>query len=242
MFVPKDKEYDWEAIARYYDAGHTVRDCQRRFGFSNGAWDGAVARGDVRPRKQSERIHPTAARRAVAELLAQGLSYAAVARELSISRATVSYHAAQLGYPRRSECARRYDWVEVQRYYDAGHSVAECRRRFGMANRTFTEAVRRGVIITRPQAVPMADLLVAGRSRRRSHVKGRLLRSGLKPPRCEQCGIDQWRGSPIALELHHVNGDGNDNRLQNLRLLCPNCHSQTENWGGRGKGGRAEAS
>jgi 5-methylcytosine-specific restriction endonuclease McrA len=148
----------------------------------------------------------------------------------------VSYHAGELGVARKIECARRYDWAEVQRYYDEGHSVAACRRKFGMANRTFTEAVKRGAIITRPQGAPIADLLVAGRRRNRSHLKARLLRSGIKAARCDECGIDQWRDLPLSLELHHVNGDGDDNRLQNLRLLCPNCHSQTDNWGGRAKG------
>ena len=41
-------------------------------------------------------------------------------------------------------------------------------------------------------------------------------------------------GEPLNMELHHVNGDGSDNRLENLQLLCGNCHSQTDNWGGRG--------
>lgn len=238
MFVAKTK-FDWEAIRSYYEAGHTVRDCQRRFGFANGTWDTAVQRGDVQPRPRQARVHPTAARQAVAALLATGLSQAAVARRLGVTPATVSYHARALGAPTRVECARRYDWAEVQRYYDAGHSVAECRRKFGMANRTFTEAARRGAIVTRPQATPLADLLVAGRRRCRSHVKGRLLRSGLKAPRCDECALEEWRGLPLPLELHHVNGDGCDNRLENLRLLCPNCHSQTENWGGRGKRLRA---
>ena len=48
-----------------------------------------------------------------------------------------------------------------------------------------------------------------------------------------ECGIAAWRGRPLALELHHINGDGRDNRLENLTLLCPNCHSQTDSWGGR---------
>jgi transposase-like protein len=174
-------------------------------------------------------------RQAVAALMASGLTQAAIARRLGLSPATVSYHAGQLGIERRSECARRYDWAEVQRYYDEGHSIAECRRTFGMANRTFTDAVRRGDVVTRPQATPMQDLLVAGPRRNRCHLKARLLSSGLKVARCEECGIDQWRKRPIPLELHHVNGDGRDNRLENLRLLCPNCHSQTDNWGGRGK-------
>jgi 5-methylcytosine-specific restriction endonuclease McrA len=172
--------------------------------------------------------------------MATGLTQAAVARQLGLSPAAVSYHAGRLGYRRRTECARRYDWAEVQRYYDEGHSIAECRRAFGMANRTFTDAVRRGDIVTRPQAIPIQDLFVAGPRRNRWHLKTRLLNSGLKERRCERCGIDQWCEAPISLELHHVNGDGHDNRLENLQLLCPNCHSQTDNWGGRGKARRRD--
>lgn len=233
--MPADYRYDWDTIARFYEEGHSVRDCRRRFGFSNGAWDAAVKRGNVRPRPRSVRVNASAGQRAVAELLGGGMSQAAVARALGISPATVSYHARQLGRAPRLECARRYDWDAVRAYYDEGHSVRECRARFGMCSRTFNDAVRRGAIVTRPQAMPIADLLVAGAARNRCHVKTRLLGAGLKAKRCEGCGIEKWRGLPLSLELHHVNGDGNDNRLQNLRLLCPNCHSQTENWGGRGK-------
>lgn len=86
----------------------------------------------------------------------------------------------------------------------------------------------------RPHVIPIEALLVAGPHRQRGHIKARLLREGLKANRCEICGLDEWRGRPLSLELHHVNGDGNDNRLENLRLLCGNCHSQTDNWGGRG--------
>ena len=44
---------------------------------------------------------------------------------------------------------------------------------------------------------------------------------------------DDWLGEPLSMNLHHVNGDGDDNRLENLMLLCPNCHSQTANFAGR---------
>jgi hypothetical protein len=48
-----------------------------------------------------------------------------------------------------------------------------------------------------------------------------------------ECGISEWRDRPLSLELHHRNGEKHDNRLENLALLCPNCHSQTDSWGGR---------
>lgn len=60
--------------------------------------------------------------------------------------------------------------------------------------------------------------------------------AGLKGPGYEACGLTEWPSDPISLELHHINGDGQDNRLENLTLLCPNCHSQTDTWGGRNKG------
>ncbi len=66
------------------------------------------------------------------------------------------------------------------------------------------------------------------------HLKGRLLKEGLKENRCEECGLTEWRGKPLSMALHHVNGNGEDNRLHNLSFLCPNCHAQTPNYGGRG--------
>ena len=45
---------------------------------------------------------------------------------------------------------------------------------------------------------------------------------------CEECGLVEWRGKPLALELHHLDGDTDNNSADNLKLLCPNCHSQTE--------------
>lgn len=51
--------------------------------------------------------------------------------------------------------------------------------------------------------------------------------------RCNWCEISEWRGTRLVLHLDHINGVSNDNRLENLRLLCPNCHSQTETYGNR---------
>lgn len=167
------------------------------------------------------------------KLYEHGRTLAEIARELGLSKPTISYHARHLGIPKQERCNRRYDWAEVQRYYDGGHSITECQRHFGFARTTFWDAVNRGAVVTRPQAMPLDELLVVGGVRHRGHVKRRLIGAGLKENRCEECGIDEWRGRPLSLALHHVNGDGKDNRLENLLLLCPNCHSQTDNFAGR---------
>lgn len=129
--------------------------------------------------------------------------------------------------------SRRYDWSEVQRAHDQGLSVRACAREFGFNLASWTKAVRRGDIVPREWRIPLEDLLVIGRTTSRGHLKARLLKAGLKENRCEECGIDEWRGKPLNLQLHHKNGDGTDNRLENLALLCPNCHSQTDTYGGR---------
>ena len=59
------------------------------------------------------------------------------------------------------------------------------------------------------------------------------MKEGYKECRCEKCGNTEWFGKPIPLELHHINGDNNDNSLENLQMLCPNCHAFTYNYGGK---------
>lgn len=61
-------------------------------------------------------------------------------------------------------------------------------------------------------------------------LKKRLLREGYKKHVCESCGLSEWMSDPIPLELHHRNGIKTDNSLENLELLCPNCHALTDNY------------
>jgi hypothetical protein len=170
----------------------------------------------------------------VRALVAQGMTGADIARELGLSKSAICYHRRRLG-EEIDERYRRYDWPAVQRYYDEGHSISDCQLHFGFARRTFTDAVKRGAIVTRPQTAPLELYLVRGRRTNRTHLKGRLLSAGLKDNRCEECGLTSWRGVPLSMALHHVNGNGDDNRLENLRLLCPNCHAQTPNFSGRNR-------
>lgn len=169
----------------------------------------------------------------VARMLSEGVQRNEIARRLEISKATVSYHARRLGHPVDGRFGRRYDWEAVQRYYDAGHSVRESMSAFGFSAATWSDAVRRGAIVARPSAMPISALLVADTYRGRYNLKARLLKEGLKETRCERCGLVEWRGRPLIMALHHLNGQRNDNRFENLQLLCPNCHSQTKNFAGR---------
>lgn len=126
--------------------------------------------------------------------------------------------------------ACRYDWPAIREYYEAGYTVRECMERFGFSAWAWNYAVKRGAVVPRPQSMPL-EALLAGGNRSRANIKRRLLDAGLKTNACEKCGIAAWQDEPISLALHHINGDGDDNRLENLVLLCPNCHSQTPNFG-----------
>jgi DNA-binding NarL/FixJ family response regulator len=177
---PRNPACDWAAVRAYYDAGHTVRECQERFGFSIRAWREATQRGDVSIRKTRLPAHASEKRALIAEMLSQGWLQAQIAAELGMSKPTVSYHARRLGVPTRDEFARRYDWSAIQKAHDSGLSMRECAARFGFSKDAWHSAVRRGELVPRPH-----------------------------------------------------DGDGLDNRLENLKLLCANCHSQTPNYGGR---------
>lgn len=66
-------------------------------------------------------------------------------------------------------------------------------------------------------------------------LRKRLFKDGLKEEKCECCGNIEWNGLPIPLQVHHINGNNRDNRLENLQILCPNCHAQTDTYCGKGK-------
>ena len=68
-----------------------------------------------------------------------------------------------------------------------------------------------------------------------SRLKARLINENRLEYKCAICGINSWLNSPLSLQLDHINGVNNDHRIENLRFLCPNCHSQTETYSGRNK-------
>jgi hypothetical protein len=179
------------------------------------------------------KLPPGVMRALVRELLAQGLSHREIADRLGVGKPTVSYHARRLDLPADGRFARRYDWVAIREAYEGGMSRRECMIEFGFSPDAWHKAVRRGAIVPRAVAKPIEVYLVVGRPTSRINLKARLIKEGLKENRCEICGIDEWLGKALNAHLHHRNGDGTDNRIENIQLLCPNCHSQTDTYGGR---------
>ena len=82
-------------------------------------------------------------------------------------------------------------------------------------------------------ALETKDYLVKGSTIASSKLRNKIIKEGIKEHKCECCGLTEWQGKPIPLQLHHINGDKTDNRIENLQLLCPNCHTFTDNYCGR---------
>jgi len=84
--------------------------------------------------------------------------------------------------------------------------------------------------------IKLEDVLVENSTYNRSKLKSRLLEDEILKNICYECGQPpEWNGKPLALQLEHINGVSNDNRLENLAILCPNCHSQTDTFAGKNK-------
>jgi len=82
--------------------------------------------------------------------------------------------------------------------------------------------------------IELKSMLTDNSNYSRSNIKKRLISENILEYKCAKCKIDGiWNNEPLSLQLDHINGIRNDNRLENLRLLCPNCHSQTPTFGSK---------
>lgn len=86
------------------------------------------------------------------------------------------------------------------------------------------------------KTIPLEEILQKNRPYKAQDLKQRLIKIGILKDECCLCGqSNTWNGKALTLQLDHINGDHNDNRIENLRVLCPNCHSQTETFGNKRK-------
>jgi hypothetical protein len=148
--------------------------------------------------------------------------------------------------PRYSEAEARQTIAESQSWAEALRRLGMCQTggnykvlqkyaaKWGISAEHFSPyATSRGPRSTRR---PLDEILVAGSTYSRNHLKARLYSDGLKEPVCELCGQGElWRGCPMGLILDHVNGVSNDNRFANLRIVCPNCAATLDTHCGRAR-------
>ena len=87
--------------------------------------------------------------------------------------------------------------------------------------------------ITKLNNVRKEDILKENCKHQRTVLRRYVIKNNLITYKCAICGCTEWQGKTLSLELDHINGINNDNRLENLRFLCPNCHSQTSTYGSR---------
>lgn len=127
-----------------------------------------------------------------------------------------------------------YSWAEVCRKLDikpATGSQTHLTNRaksFGIDYSHFTGKLwSKGKILGAKR--PIEDYLTKNSSINSDALRRRLIREGLKLNACENCEINSWLGGKVPLELDHINGDHCDNRLDNLQILCPNCHAVKTN-------------
>lgn len=150
----------------------------------------------------------------------------------------------------------RYTETELRAAIEASLSYAETLRRLGLRpNGRNPQTIKRHAelwnistdhfdpTIARDRALraahrkkPLEEILIEGSTYSRGHLKRRLYADGLKERRCELCGQgEEWNGARMSLILDHINGVGDDHRLENLRVVCPNCAATLTTHCGRNK-------
>lgn len=189
----------------------------------------------------------------IKKLLKEGKKYQEISIATDAALSTIAYHAQKMGLRKFTFSKQKYDWKEIQKYADEGYCIVEIIEKFKMNWSTFRDARLKSLITlptkrrTRKVPKPFSrsgivysdDFLFSENCPIGFGVVKRRFKY-LVPPACSnnKCPIynmqnPQWAGIPITLHIDHINGIRTDNRMTNLRWLCPNCHSQTDTYCGR---------
>lgn len=133
---------------------------------------------------------------------------------------------------------------EILKWIEEGQSKAYMARQIGCSPQTVARfLLKEGIDYKgnqsgkgtnkRRYAMSLEEYLNSSLDIQTNKVRKKLLKESIKEYRCERCGLTEWLGSPIPLELHHKDGNRNHNELSNYELLCPNCHAFTDSYRGK---------
>jgi Zn finger protein HypA/HybF involved in hydrogenase expression len=134
---------------------------------------------------------------------------------------------------------------DIEKWISEGQSKAFMARELGCNPKTINPLLERlnleykgnqsGKGLKKPKSNKMTllEYLANSQDIQSNKVRIKLLEEGYKEHKCECCGKSSWLGQPIPLELHHLDGNRNNNNIENYQLLCPNCHALTDSYRGK---------
>ncbi|UEM08572.1 helix-turn-helix domain-containing protein [Bradyrhizobium barranii subsp. barranii] len=168
-----------------------------------------------------------------------------IAKELRVTESTVSYHIGRLiaaghDIERFKPTACEADWEAIQSELDAGTTLKEIADQYGITKSALQWAAKAGTIAYNPihsAGMTAAEYATAFGGKitvtafRRGMVRRLIEENG--GAQCKNCGLAEWLGKPLPVELDHADGDTDNNAPSNLRMLCHNCHAQTPTFRGR---------